>query len=68
MVTMTLEHYVHNRIIKQLINVLFTLGAKESVSDSEAKTQKQMVIESLSTAFDELHAGQAGKNARNLFA
>jgi hypothetical protein len=44
------------------------LGAKEAVSDSEEKTQKQMVKESLTTAFDELHAGKARKNARNLFA
>ena len=68
MATITLEYDGRNRAIKQLIEVLFTLGAKEAVSDSEEKTQKQMVRESLTTAFDELHAGQARKNARNLFA
>lgn len=68
MATITLEYDGRNRAIKQLIEVLFTLGAKEAVSDSEKKTQKQMVKESLTTAFDELHAGQARKNARDLFA
>ena len=63
MATITLEYDGRNRAIKQLIE-----GAKEAVSDSEEKTQKQMVRESLNTAFDEFHAGQARKNARNLFA
>ena len=63
MATITLEYDGCNRAIKQLIE-----GAKEAVSDSEEKTQKQMVKESLTTAFDELHAGKARKNARNLFA
>lgn len=30
--------------------------------------QKEMVRESLTTAFNELHSGQAKKNARSLFA
>ena len=68
MATITLEYDGHNRAIKQLIEVLFTLGAKEAVSNSEKKTQEQMVKESLTTAFDELHTGQSRKNARNLFA
>ena len=42
MATITLEYDGRNRAIKQLIEVLFTLGAKEAVSDSEEKTQKKM--------------------------
>ena len=68
MATITLEYDGRNRAIKQLIDVLFILGAREAVSDSTEKAQKQMVKESLTTAFDELHTGQARKNARNLFA
>ena len=68
MATITLEYDGRNSAIKQLIDVLFTLGAKEKVTDSSKDEQKQMVKESLTTAFDELHAGKAQKNARNLFA
>ncbi len=68
MATITLEYDGRNSAIKQLIEVLFTLGAKEAVSDNPKKAQTQMVKESLATAFDELHAGKARKNARNLFA
>lgn len=68
MATITIEYDGRNRAIKQLIDVLFILGAREAVSDSTEKAQKQMVKESLTTAFDELHTGQARKNARNLFA
>lgn len=68
MATITIEYDGRNRAIKQLIEVLFTLGARETVSNSTEKAQKQMVKESLSTAIDELHTGQARKNARNLFA
>ena len=68
MATITLEYDGRNRAIKQLIEVLFTLGAKEAVSDNAKKAQEQIVKESLTTAFDELHSGQARKNARNLFA
>ena len=32
-----------------------------------AKTQQQMVKDSLTRAFDELHSGKAHHNARNLF-
>lgn len=68
MATITLEYDGRNSAIKQLIEVLFTLGAKEAVSDSPKKAQKQMVRNSLTTAFDELYAGKARKNARDLFA
>ena len=68
MATITLEYDGRNSAIKQLIEVLFTLGAKEAVSDGQKEAQKQMVKESLATAFDELHAGKSHKNARNLFA
>ena len=34
----------------------------------ETNAQKAMVKESLTTAFNELHSGQAKKNARSLFA
>ena len=33
-----------------------------------AKKQKKLVKESLTKAFEELHAGKAKHNARNLFA
>ena len=68
MATITLEYDGRNSAIKQLIEVLLTLGAKETTSDSQKKAQNKMVKESLSTAFDELYAGKAHKNARNLFA
>ena len=68
MATITLEYDGRNSAIKQLIEVLFTLGAKEAASDSSKKAQTEMVKESLTTAFDELYAGKARKNARNLFA
>lgn len=65
MATITLEYDGRNRAIKQLIEVMLTLGAKEK-KDS-IKDNKQMVKESLSTAFDELYSGKAKKNARGLF-
>ena len=68
MATITLEYDGRNSAIKQLMEVLFTLGAKEAVSDSPKKAQTKMVKESLTTAFDELYAGKARKNARDLFA
>lgn len=64
MATITLEYDGRNRAIKQLIEVMLTLGAKEK-KDS-IKDNKQMVKESLSTAFDELYSGKAKKNARGL--
>ena len=67
MATITLEYDGRNSAIKQLIQVLFTLGAKEAEPDTK-EAQSKMVKESLTTAFDELHAGKACKNARNLFA
>lgn len=67
MATITLEYDGRNSAIKQLIQVLFTLGAKEAEPDTK-KAQSKMVKESLTTAFDELYAGKARKNARNLFA
>ena len=36
--------------------------------ESESVHQHAMVEESLTTAFNELHSGQAKKNARGLFA
>ena len=67
MATITLEYDSHNSAIKQLIEVLFTLGAKEA-SPTVEDGQTKMIKESLTTAFDELHAGMARKNARDLFA
>lgn len=67
MATITLEYDGRNSAIKQLIQVLFTLGAKEAEPDTK-EAQAKMVKESLTTAFDELYAGKARKNARNLFA
>lgn len=67
MATITLEYDGRNSAIKQLIQVLFTLGAKETVPDTK-EVQTKMVKDSLTTAFDELYAGKARKNARNLFA
>ena len=67
MATITLEYDGRNSAIKQLIQVLFTLGAKEAESTTK-RDQTKMVKDSLNTAFDELYAGKARKNARNLFA
>lgn len=68
MATITLEYDGRNSAIKQLIGVLLMLGAKETTHDGPKKAQSKMVKESLTTAFDELYAGKARKNARNLFA
>lgn len=65
MAIITLEYDGRNRAIKQLIEVLLTLGAKEKKDSSTVN--RQMVKESLSTAFEELHSGKAKKNARELF-
>lgn len=67
MATITLEYDGRNSAIKQLIQVLFTLGAKEAESNTKGN-QSKMVKESLTTAFDELYAGKARNDARNLFA
>ena len=37
-------------------------------SQAKAKAQQQMVKESLTRAFDELHSGKARRDARKLFA
>ncbi len=37
-------------------------------SQTKAKAQQQMVKESLTRAFDELHSGKAQRDARKLFA
>lgn len=43
--------------------------AKRILEEEEAaKAQKAMVKQSLTTAFDELHSGQAKHNARALFS
>ena len=68
MATITLEYDGHNSTIKKLIEVLLSLGAKEKMTEDTTDKQKQMVKESLTTEFDELNAGKAQKNARNLFA
>lgn len=65
MAIITLEYDGRNRAIKQLIEVLLTLGAKEKKDSSTVN--RQMVRESLNTAFEELHSGRAKKNARELF-
>lgn len=67
MATITLEYNGRNSAIKQLIQVLFTFGAKETGTDTKEE-QSKMVKKSLTTAFDELYTGQARNNARSLFA
>ena len=68
MATITLEYDGRNSAIKQLIAVLLTLGAKVTPADNPKTEQTQMVKESLTTAFSEMRAGKAMKDARNLFA
>lgn len=70
MATITLEYDGRNSAIKQLIGVLLTLGAKVTPSDNHNPKEEQtkMVRESLTTAFSEMRAGKAMKDARNLFA
>lgn len=68
MATITLEYDGRNSDIKQLIKVLLTLGAKVIPSDDAKAEQTQMVKESLTTAFSEMRAGKAMKDARNLFS
>ena len=52
--------------MRHLIEAMLSLGAK--IEQGGTTAEQQMVKESLTTAFDELHAGKARKNARNLFA
>ena len=52
--------------MRHLIEAMLSLGAK--IEQSSPSTEQQMVKESLTTAFDELHAGKARKDARKLFA
>jgi hypothetical protein len=68
MATITLEYDGRNSAIKQLIGVLLTLGAKVMPADDAKTEQTEMVKESLTTAFSEMRAGKAKKDARNLFA
>ena len=68
MATITLEYDGRNIAIKQLIGVLLTLGAKVMLADDTKTEQTEMVKESLATAFSEMRAGKAKKDARNLFA
>ena len=68
MATMTISYDGRNRAIKQLIDVLLTLGAKVMPEDDTKTEQARMVKESLTTAFSEMRAGKAMKDARNLFA
>ena len=68
MATMTITYDGRNRAIKQLIDVLLTLGAKVMPEDDTTPEQARMVKESLTTAFSEMRAGKAMKDARNLFA
>lgn len=68
MATITLEYDGRNSAIKQLIGVLLTLGAKVMPADDTKTEQTEMVKESLTTAFSEMRAGKAKKDARNLFA
>lgn len=66
MATMTISYDGRSSTMRHLINAMLSLGAK--IEQSGTSTEQQMVKESLTTAFDELHAGKALKNARNLFA
>ncbi len=68
MATITLEYDGRNSAIKQLIGVLLTLGAKVMPADDTKTEPTEMVKESLTTAFSEMRAGKAKKDARNLFA
>lgn len=68
MATITLEYDGRNIAIKQLIGVLLTLGAQVKPADNPKTEQTEMVKESLTTAFSEMRAGKAKKDARNLFA
>ena len=68
MATITLEYDERNGDIKQLIKVIRTLGAKVMPADNSKTEQAQMIKESLTTAFNEMRAGKAKKDARNLFA
>lgn len=68
MATITLEYDGRNSAIKQLIAVLLTLGAKVKPAENPKTEQTKMVKESLTTAFSEMHAGKAMKDARSLFS
>lgn len=66
MATMTMSYDGRSSIMRHFIEAMLSLGAK--IDQSGTSTEQQMVKESLTIAFDELHASKARKNARNLFA
>ena len=66
MATVTISYDGRSSTMRHLIEAMLSLGAK--IEQSSPSAEQQMVKESLTTAFDELHAGKARKNARNLFA
>ena len=66
MATMTITNDGRSSTMRHLIEAMLSLGAK--IEKSSPSAEQQMVKESLTTAFDELHACKARKDARNLFA
>ena len=66
MATMTISYDGRSSTMRHLIEAMLSLGAK--IEQGSPSAEQQMVKESLTTAFDELHAGKARKDARNLFA
>ena len=66
MATMTISYDGRSSTMRHLIEAMLSLGAK--IEQSSTSAEQQLVKDSLTTAFDELYAGKARKNARNLFA
>ncbi len=66
MATITITYDGRNSTMRHLIEAMLSLGAK--IEQGNTSSERKMVKESLTTAFDELHAGKARKNARDLFA
>ena len=65
MATLTITYDGRNSTMRHLIEAMLSLGAK--VEQGSTSSEQKMVKESLTTAFDELYAGKARKNARKLF-
>lgn len=65
MATVTISYDGRSSTMRHLIEAMLSLGAK--IEQGGTTAEQQMVKESLTTAFDELHAGKARKDARKLF-
>lgn len=63
MATMTISYDEHNNVMLHIIEAMLAAGAKIEKCSSNAELQ--MEKESLTTAFDDLHAGKSKRTHEN---